>query len=297
MTIKELEEFKVICEKGSLAKASKELFMSPQGLSRVLKNLETELDCTLVNRVTSGLELTESGQCLKKYADNILNEYNKLRENIENIRGNEDGAVDLVMACDIIRYLTPDILAGFQKANPNILFSLQEYPDRIAERMLAENKGNIALSIGPFANEWFHVRSLKKYRLFMLVNDKHPLAGRDTVTVDDLKNEKLYLENSSFKINEFIHRRCWNKGFEPNIVFETNGFDMCYKMCRMKKGISVTTELIHSDMKTEGTVMIPFEEEDMVWEIGILTLKNKKIEPAVEKFIQCIERVLNETLC
>ena len=45
MTVKELEEFRVICEKGSLAKASKELFMSPQGLSRVLKNLENELDC------------------------------------------------------------------------------------------------------------------------------------------------------------------------------------------------------------------------------------------------------------
>lgn len=292
MTIKELEEFKVICEKGSLAKASKELFMSPQGLSRVLKNLETELDCTLVNRVSSGLELTESGQCLKKYADRILNEYNKLRENIESIQESEDGAVDLIMACDVIRYLTPDILSGFQKANPNILFSLQEYPDRIAERMLVENKGNIALSIGPFANELFHIKSMKKYKFYMLVNDKHPLADRDTVTVDDLKNEKLYLENGSFKINEFIQRKCWSRGFEPNIVFETNGFDMCYKMCRMKKGISVTTELIHGDMKTEGTVIIPFEEEDMVWEIGGLMLKNKKIEPAVEKFINYIDKVV-----
>ena len=47
MTIKELEEFRMICLRGSLARASKELFMSPQGLSRVLKNLENELECTL----------------------------------------------------------------------------------------------------------------------------------------------------------------------------------------------------------------------------------------------------------
>ena len=46
MTIKELEEFRMICQRGSLARASKELFMSPQGLSRVLKNLENELECT-----------------------------------------------------------------------------------------------------------------------------------------------------------------------------------------------------------------------------------------------------------
>ena len=50
MTIKELEEFRMICQRGSLARASKELFMSPQGLSRVLKNLENELECTLLDR-------------------------------------------------------------------------------------------------------------------------------------------------------------------------------------------------------------------------------------------------------
>ena len=80
MTIKELEEFRVICEKGSLAKASKELYMSPQGLSRVLKNLETELDCTLVNRTATGLELTESGECLRDYAEIVLEEYEKLKK-------------------------------------------------------------------------------------------------------------------------------------------------------------------------------------------------------------------------
>ena len=84
MTIKELEEFIVICRRGSLAKASKELFMSPQGLSRVLKNLENELDCTLVNRVASGLELTESGECLRDYAEIALGEYENLKKKIKN---------------------------------------------------------------------------------------------------------------------------------------------------------------------------------------------------------------------
>ena len=62
MTIKELKDYLVICSKGSLSKAAKALFITPQGLSRVLKNLETELECTLVNRVASGLELTESAK-------------------------------------------------------------------------------------------------------------------------------------------------------------------------------------------------------------------------------------------
>ena len=79
MTIKELEEFRMICQRGSLARASKELFMSPQGLSRVLKNLENELECTLVDRVVSGIELTESGERLYAYAEVVLGEYEKMK--------------------------------------------------------------------------------------------------------------------------------------------------------------------------------------------------------------------------
>jgi DNA-binding transcriptional LysR family regulator len=292
MTIKELEEFRVICLRGSLAKASKELYMSPQGLSRVLKNLETELDCTLVNRVASGLELTESGERLRDYAEIVLREYGKLKNDIESIRASAEGTVDLLMAYDIIRYLTPECIMDFQRIYPNVSFSFQEYPDRIVERMLMEKKGNVALSIGPFTGECFDVVSLKKCNLGLLVYEGHPLAARSKVRVEDLIDEKLYLENSSFKLNEFIQSKCWNKGFEPNIVFETNGFDLCYKMCRLKNGITITVDFIHEDMKTDGVVMIPFEEHDMVWEIGLLTLKDKIEESSVEKFYQFIENRL-----
>ena len=292
MTIKELEEYIVICRRGSLAKASKELFMSPQGLSRVLKNLENELDCTLVNRVTSGLELTESGECLRDYAEIVLKEYEELRKKIEKIRASADGSVELLMAYDIIRLLTPECIMDFQRIYPNVSFSFQEYPDRIVESMLLEKKGNVALSVGPFTGECFEVQSLKKCNLGLLVYEEHPLAKKSHVRIEDIIDEKLYLENSTFKLNEFIQSKCWNKGFEPNIVFETNGFDMCYKMCRMKKGISVTVDFIHEDMKNEGLIMIPFEENDMVWEIGLLLPKERVLESAVQKFCQFIENRL-----
>ena len=288
MTIKELEEFCVICEKGSLAKASKELFMSPQGLSRVVKNLENELNCTLLNRGISGIELTESGECLRDYANVVLKEYEILKKEIDTIRMSTDGSVELLIAHDILRFLTPECFLGFQSKYPEVPFSFAEYPDRIVEKMLLAKEGNIALSIGPFAGDHFHVKILKKCNLELLVYKDHPLANRESVRIEDLAGEKLYLENSSFKINEFVQSKCWNKGFEANIVFETNGFDLCYKMCRMKKGLSITVDFVHEDMNTDDLVVIPFEENDMTWEIGMLTLKDRAFENSVEKFSEYI---------
>lgn len=290
MTIKELEEFRVICARGSLAKASRELYMSPQGLSRVVKNLENELKCILLNRTASGIELTESGKCLQAYAEKALKAYQELNTELEQIQRNEEGAVDLLSAYDVIRYLTPDCILDFQKTYPNISFTFEEWPDRIVEQNLMEKKGNVALSIGPFQNQCYEVQILARRKLGLLVSADHPFAGLDTVSVAELQDQPLYLENGSFKINELIQSSCWSRGFEPDIVFETNGFDMCYKMCREGKGLSVTVDFIHEDMKSDDVVMIPFSEPELVWEIGILTEKSGTVEPAVENFCRFLHR-------
>ena len=289
MTIKELEEYQVICSKGSLSKAAKALFITPQGLSRVLKNLEAELNCTLVNRVASGLELTESGKCLQEYARKVTAEYGKLKEKIESIQERAYGSVELLMAYDVIRLLGTDCFADFQKKHPQISVTCWEYPDRIAERMLAEDQGNLGISIGPFAGELFEIHPLVKRRLCLIAPEDHPLAAKAEVTVEDLKDQPLCMENSSFKINEFVQRQCWLKGFEPDIEFEASSFDICYKMCRMKKGISVVPDFVHEDMKTDTLVQIPFAEPEMEMEIALLIPKHRPREHAVATFCNYVK--------
>ena len=292
MTIKELEAYQVICSKGSLSKAAKALFITPQGLSRVLKNLETELDCTLVNRGASGLELTESGTCLLDYARRITSEYGRMKETIESIQGSIHGSVDLLMAHDVIRLLGPDCFADFRRMYPNISFSCREYPDRLVEQNLVEGQGNLALGIGPFAGDFFHIQPLMHCRLCLIVYEGHPLCERAEVSIGDLAEEPLFLENSSFKINEFVQRKCWLKGFEPNIVFEASSFDICYKMCRMKKGISVVLDFVHEDMKTDGLVQIPFADPDMALEIALLVPRNRANDHAADKFCSYLKNTL-----
>ena len=292
MTIKELKDYQEICSKGSLSRAAKALFITPQGLSRVLKNLETELECTLVNRVASGLELTESGTCLLEYARRTTTEYDRMKEKIEGIQGSVHGSVELLMAFDVIRLLNPDCFAEFQRMYPKINFSYREFPDRMVEQQLVDGQGNAALSVGPFATDLFHIHPLLSSRLCLIAYEGHPLSEKTEVTVEDLMEEPLYLENSSFKINEFVQRKCWIKGFEPNIVFEASSFDICYKMCRMKKGISVVPEFIHEDMKTDGLVRIPFAETDMTMEVAFLIPRNRPAEFAVDKFCTYLKNKL-----
>ena len=295
MTIKELNDYQMICSKGSLSKAAKALFITPQGLGRMLKNLEAELECTLIHRGASGMELTESGMCLLEYARQVTAAYDKMKEKIDELQGCVQGSVELLLANDLIRLMDLDCFGEFRRLHPKITCSCREYPDRMVEQYLAEGLGSAALSIGPFSADLFHIQPLMQCRLCLIAYEGHPLWEKAAVTVEDLMDVPLCLENSSFKINEFVQRKCWLQGFEPNIVQETSTYDLCYRLCRMKRAVSVVPDFIHEDMKTEGLRQIPFEDPEMALEIAFLTPKSRTTEQAVDTFCGFLKNRLGQT--
>lgn len=62
MNINELKYFIKVADQQSLSKAANELYISYQGLSKSIKSLETELNCSLFEKSGNGYKLTESGE-------------------------------------------------------------------------------------------------------------------------------------------------------------------------------------------------------------------------------------------
>lgn len=284
MNIRDLKVFIVVAEEKQLTKASKLLYMTPQGISKVIKNLETECDCVLFLRTGSGMELSECGKRFLEYAKTEYEEYHNMRNDILRIRQKEHGVVDLLSAFGILRLVTPECLMDFQKKYPDIELHYRECPDRQIERWFQSGEGNVMFNLAPCNEELYDVLELASYPVKLLVHKNHPLGSRRTVTIEDLRGEPLYIESREFKIYHMIVDRCREAGFEPNIVFEASGFSLCHKMVRENKGISVTVDFISDDMGHDDLVLIPFEDGSYEWKICMVTRKNEVIGNGVDLF-------------
>ncbi len=122
MDIKELEIFHTIAQERSIKGASKLLYMTPQGISKVVKNLEAELECRLFLRSSQGMALTESGERLLSYAEREIMEYYNMKKDILHIEQCKNRLVDLLSAYGILRLVTPDCITAFRAAHPEIDF-------------------------------------------------------------------------------------------------------------------------------------------------------------------------------
>lgn len=61
MDTRDLRCFRLVYEEGSINKAANQLFITPQGLSRIIRKLEDEFQTSLFKRTTSGTIPTKSG--------------------------------------------------------------------------------------------------------------------------------------------------------------------------------------------------------------------------------------------
>lgn len=282
--IKELRTFLAVADTGSLSKASSILYMTPQGISKIILKLEESMQAQFFIRNTQGMTLTESGMAFYQYASDSIHSYETVTDRILEIEERRTNRFHLLSAFGILRLVTPDCLTAFHRRYPHIEFEYHEYKDLLVEKYFKEVPGHVALSIGEFDEEirqTANIELLDSHEIRLLVYKGHPLSYRDSVTIEDLKDQDLYLEGPEFKIYHIITERCRNAGFEPNIIFETSGFSLCHKMVRDRKGITVTLDFMLDDMPGSNLVSIPFSDGDYRWNIYMLTHKSDEENPAI----------------
>ena len=293
MNIKDLNTFITVAENKNLTRASKLLYMTPQGVSKIIKNLESESDCELFLRTGNGMELSECGQHFFEYAKKENSEYHNMRQELLRIKQKERGVVDLLSAFGILRLITPECLRDFKEKYPEIEFHYRECPDKQIERWFQAGEGNVAFSLAPCDETLYDVLELESFPVKLLVNKAHPLSRKSSVIIDDLKDEPLYIESSEFKIHDLIFRKCQEAGFKPNIIFETSGFSLCHKMVRENKGISVTVDFVSDDMGHSNMVLIPFSDDNYEWKICMLTRKNEVPGNGVDLFQKHVKKQMD----
>lgn len=273
MNIKELISFLKVCEMKSISKASKELFISPQGLSRTIKNLEKELGISLFVRSPIGISLTKHGEVLEKNAKNIIKDLEKLQGEIDNARKFDKEKINLVSSYGVIRLLTPECILEFNRTNPNILLEYEEHPDVYIDEYVKNNKADIGFAIEPVEDADFNKVAIKTFDLKLLVHKNNPLSKKKSITYNDLDNVDMVIESKEFKVNQIVKKHFEEAGVKPNIIFVTSGFSLCHKLCAQNKCVSITMDFISRDMKNNDLVVIPFEDKSLKWTICMITKK------------------------
>ncbi|MFJ1341053.1 LysR substrate-binding domain-containing protein [Pseudomonas caricapapayae] len=250
-TFRQLEYFVAAAEQGSVSAAARIKHISQPSVSLALSQLEATLGEKLFHRqVSRGLELTPAGRKLLEQARDMLN----LAAAISGKGKEQDvvrGALSLICFQDLGPYYAPRLLSGFRQRYPEVTITLLEADLAEVNRRLADGKAELALTYDVGLDSPIEKRVLAQLRPYALLPADHPLALQERVSLVDLANECLILEDIA-RTREYFLSLFWAHDLQPGSLQLTQTFEMQRGLVAHGYGVALSCTRPVADCSYDG---------------------------------------------
>lgn len=182
-----LRAFYTVALHRSFTKAAKHLLLSQQAVSFQVKGLESAIGVALFRRTRSGIDLTEAGQALYRYAERILGLYSEAEELLDGLAGKVRGHLRLAATNSLVKYRLPAAIGRFRSLYPDVKITIEVGNSGYCVECLGKELVDIAfVSDGPDL-EHFDVRPFFRDEIALIAPPDDPVALAGRITLDQLR--------------------------------------------------------------------------------------------------------------
>lgn len=303
MTLQQLHYVITIAEAGSLNKAAEILYIAQPSLTSSVRELEKEVGITIFNRSGRGVTLTQDGSEFLIYARQVYNQYESLMEKYvrpENLKKKfgvstqhysfaVKAFVELVKKFDTSRYefairetKTKDVIGDVASMRSEIgILYLSDFNRAAINKIL---RGN---------NLEFH--HLIECRAYVYLWSGHPLAKRDSIGFDDLRDYPcLSFEQGDASSFYFAEEILSTKEYTRTI--KANDRATMLNLMIGLMGYTLCSGIICEELNGDDYVAVPFQadsiDESSVMEIGYIVKQNTSLSNIGSLYIKEIKEYL-----
>ncbi len=288
MDIKQMQYLLAVYNNKNITLAAAQNYISPQALSKTIKMLEKEYQNDILIRKGKQIEFTEFGLALVHESRKILNSLDVMEQNLNMIKNATKSKLKISAACTITHILGYELFEQFSKKYPNIHLEISEYADIFIDQMVLNEECDVAFAIDiPENQELYHIYPLKKLCFCAVVNQEHPYATKTNITLEDLATQPIITRNAHYKGFLKLEHYAKQKGINLNYALCSPDDFLWLSMLRKNKGIGIAVDqLIQED--NFNLVSIPLLNNQLTWNINIITKKMKPQNQIIGQFIQFI---------
>ncbi|NML42807.1 LysR family transcriptional regulator [Ramlibacter sp. G-1-2-2] len=205
MNMRQLRYFVQIVDSGSLAKASRQLFIAQPALSQHVAKLEEEVGTPLLQRSSRGVVPTENGAAVYQHAKFLLRQLQETVAVAQQVPSGLGGRVTLGLPPNTVRRLGQALLERMEEKFPAIRLNIVEAANRQLGYMTQVGQLDLAVLFSPHAASDLQVQPLFDEELFVILPADSALvpADRHSLTLREIARLPLVLQS----LHHPAHRR------------------------------------------------------------------------------------------
>ena len=186
MADRRLQVFTTVARLLSFTKAAETLHMTQPAVTFQIRQLEEYFNARLFDRTHNRITLTETGELVQKYADQIIEKYKEMDNAVRTMTGEVQGPLVIGASTTIGDYVIPEILGDYQRNFPEVTIRLNISNTQGIIHMVENNEIDIGIVEGPVENKNLTTEVCWYDEMVVACPNNHPLAGKKKVKVSDM---------------------------------------------------------------------------------------------------------------
>lgn len=296
MEIRNLISFVHVAEMNSFTKAAEVLGYSQSTISFQIKQLETELDCLLFERINHTITLTDKGEELLKYAHSI----NALTEEfMENMSSPEElkGSIHFVAPDSVCEDILLSDYQDFRSKYPKINLKFTNADTQVMFDMIDSNEADAIITLDNHVYQKDYVIAVEKHiDMCFVANAKSPFAKKKNISIKDIADQPFILTEKGMGYRRFFDKELAKKSIDITPVLEIGRTDIITKLLEENEDCISYLPYFAVEKKVKEGKLVCLDICDMKTDIWkqLIYHKNKWLSKSLKVFLKYLEELYFE---
>ena len=287
--IRNLMTFVQVAELNSFTKAARVLDYSQSTVSFQIKQLETELDCLLFERINHTLTLTDKGRELLAYAQQVTRLTGEFRENMSKTTQIE-GSVHVLIPDSLCEAMLLNHYADFYARYPGIRLRFSTADTEDMFQILDRNEADVMLTLDSHVYQKDYVIAKEaRHSTHFVVSAHSPLASRGPIPMEELIHEPFILTEHGMGYRRVLDTQLAKMSLGIQPVLEISRTDIITRLLEQGSAVSFLPDFITRRKVEEGSlVYLDVPDLDLeIWQ-QLIYHRNKWISRPLDIFLKYV---------
>ena len=282
-TIKQLQYLVALHEHGHFGRAAEASFVSQSTLSAGIRELESLLGVTLVERSRRVVRFTSLGEQVVEKAHRLLREAEELSDLVQAAGKPLSGTVRMSVIPTIAPFMLPRILPRLRKERPELKLLLREETSHDAVESLHHGRVDCVLLALPFATGEVEMAHIDDDQLFVAFPKDDPRNPPESVPASMIDEGRLLLLEDGHCLKEHALAACNRPELRASATMIGTSLHTLVQMVDNDLGLTMLPEMAIDAgiLKDTEVVARPLKSRNSKREIALIWRKNS---PRAEEF-------------
>ena len=238
----DLRLFRHAVEAGSITRGAERAHLALAAASARIRHMEEEVGATLLVRGRQGVTPTPAGLTLLKHARAILDQAQRLREDLGAYAGGLGGQVRLFANTNAIIEFLPEALSAFLAEHPGVSVDLEERLSDEIVGLVAEGVADVGVVAGTVETGRLETFPFRTDRFVLVVARAHALSEREAIGFEEVLDHDFVGLDRASALQRFLTGKASRIGKPLKLRVQLRSFDAVCRLVECGVGVGIVPE-------------------------------------------------------